>query len=133
METNKELSILAEKVKALFEESRGEFNPEDFVETANLLGFQAYQKRGHEEALKPVAEHCFPDIISTNLRHAVNAYEWETHIPMTDDGFIVSGFWDATKNEDMPAGYEMSSQGRFLKLEATKAVPKPPTEPPTAG
>jgi hypothetical protein len=133
METNKELSILAEKVKTLFEESRGAFDPDDFVETANLLGFQAYQKPGPEEALKPVAEHHLPDIISTNLQYAVNAYEWKTHIPMTDDGFIVSGFWDATKNEDMPAGYEMSSQGRFLTPETTKAVPKDHTEPPTAG
>ena len=52
--------------------------------------------------MKPIAENYFPDIIGTNLQYAVEAYVWETHVPMTEDGKIVSGFWDRRKDEGLP-------------------------------
>ena len=86
MEKDEEMIRLAAKVKALFEERRGGFRPDDFVKAADLLGFHVCEKSGPEEQLKPMAENYLPDIINTNLQYAVENYEWRTHLPMTDDG-----------------------------------------------
>lgn len=74
------------------------------------------------EKLKPIAENYFPDIIGTNLEYAVEAYVWETHMPMIEDGKIVSGFWDRRKGEEVPEGYEMEEGGRFLSRKGAKAL-----------
>jgi hypothetical protein len=34
---------------------------------------------------------------------------------MTDDGVIISGFWDSSTGEEIPSGYEMATKGKFLK------------------
>lgn len=60
-------------------------------------------------------------IIGTNLNHAVDAYEWQTYTPLTEDGTIVSGFWDREKEKEPPAGYEMEPEGRFLRKSGISA------------
>jgi len=115
MTKNKQLSDLAEKVKELFRESLGDFRAADFVKVADLMGFHAVEKMESDSVLKPKAENYLPDIIGTNLQYVVEAYEWNTHVPMTEDGVIVSGFWDRGIEGEIPAGYEMEAGGRFLK------------------
>ena len=99
MTKDEELQGLAEAVKDLFRMRLKEFRSVDFVEVANFLGFHAYKKCDSGKMLKPVAENYLPDIIGTNLQYAVEAYVWETHVPMTDDGAIVSGFFDMSKDD----------------------------------
>lgn len=113
--TDKELQEMAEAVKELFQVKLKEFSPNDFVKVANLLGFHAHMKFDCENLLKPVAENYFTDIIGTNLQYAVEAYVWETHMPMTDDGHIVSGFFDTSKAV-LPEGYVMDEKKRVLAL-----------------
>ena len=115
MAKNEKYAELAEKLRYLFQENFGEFRAEDFVQVAELMGFHAFEKRKLEATLKPYGENYLPDIIGTNLQYALEAYEWQTHVPMTEEGVIVSGFWDRGKGEDLPAGYEMEAGGRFLK------------------
>ena len=98
MEKDMEAMGLAEAAKGMFLEKFGEFKAEDFVAVADLLGFYAHKKTVPEERLKSVAESYFPDIIGTNLQYGLEAYVWETHMPMTEEGKIVSGFWDRRKN-----------------------------------
>ena len=112
---DEDLQALAKAVKEVFQDNRGEFSSADFIQVAGLLGFHAFEKSGSGETLKPVAENYLPDIISTNLQYAVEAYEWESYIPMTEEGVIVSGFWDRSKDEGVPEGYEMDVSGRFLR------------------
>jgi hypothetical protein len=114
MEKNEQLIEPAAAVKTLFEERRGQFQAEDFGAVADLLGFHAYAKAGGETRATLAAESHLPDIIQTNLRHALEAYEWKTHIPVTEDGVIVSDFWDHTKGTALPEGYELKEEGRFL-------------------
>ena len=97
MEKDMEAMGLAEAAKGMFLEKFGELKAEDFVAVAELLGFYAHKKTVPEERLKSVAESYFPDIIGTNLEYGVEAYVWETHVPMTEEGKIVSGFWDRRK------------------------------------
>jgi len=78
-----------------------------------LLGFHAHEKGGSGKVLKPVAENYLPDLIGTNLQYAVETYVWETHVPMTDNGAIVSGFFDTSKAE-LPEGYEMDEERKVL-------------------
>lgn len=99
-----QLHALMGRVRVLFQESLGEFRSRDFIQVADLLGFQAFEKTQPGSEIKPGAESNLPDIIGTNLEYAVQAYEWTTHMPMTEDGVIVSGFWDREK-EPMPEGY----------------------------
>lgn len=101
-----QLQDLAGKVRELFQQSLGEFRSRNFIQVADLLGFQAFEKKPPGSELKPGAESNLPDIIGTNLEYAVHAYEWNTLVPMTDDGVTVSGFWDREK-EAMPEGYGM--------------------------
>ena len=115
MTKGEETNELADEVRDLFREKLGEFRSKDLVEVAGLLGFYAYEKSGSGEMLKPIAENYLPDIIGTNLQYAVEAYEWKTHIPMTEDGVIVSSFWDGRKGEELPEGYEMYKGARFLR------------------
>ena len=115
MTKNEKNAEMAEKVRDLFQEYLGEFRSEDFVKVADLMGFYAVEKRKSEATLKPYGENYIPDIIGTNLQYAVDAYQWHTHVPMTEDGVIVSGFWDREKEKELPAGYEMEAGGRFLK------------------
>lgn len=115
MAKDEDLQKLAEAVKELFQEKCEEFRSEDFVQVAGLLGFHAFEKAGSGETLKPVAENYLPDIISTNLQYSVEAYEWKTHVPMTEDGVIVSGFWDTRKGQALPEGYVMDEEGKFLR------------------
>jgi hypothetical protein len=112
---DEDLRRLAEAVKQLFEEGRGEFLSRDFMAVADLLGFHAREKGVAENQLKPVAENYLPDIISTNLRYAVETYQWTTHIPTTEDGIMVSGFWDRSKPGELPKGYELEDGGKFLR------------------
>lgn len=98
------LQDLTGKVRELFQESLGEFRSRDFIQVADLLGFQAFEKTQPGSEIKPRAESNLPDIIGTNLEYAVHAYEWTTHMPMTEDRVIVSGFWDREK-EPVPEGY----------------------------
>ena len=117
---DEDLQVLAKAVKKVFRDNRGEFSLADFVQVAGLLGFHAFEKGGSGETLKPVAENYLPDIISTNLQYAVETYEWKTHVPITEEGVIVSGFWDRSKNEGVPDGYEMDASERFLKRKDSK-------------
>ena len=112
---NEKWAELADKVRALFLVRLGEFRTEDFAAVADLLGFHAHKKAGAGERLKPIADNVLPEIIGTNLNYAVEAYEWRTHTPLTEDGTIVSGFWDRAKEKEPPAGYEMDPEGRFLR------------------
>lgn len=105
---------LADTVRALFRDRLGEFRAEDFTAVADLLGFHACKKTDPAEKLKPIAENALAEIIGTNLNHAVEAYEWRTHIPMTEDGAIVSGFWDREKEKEPPEGYAFDPERRFL-------------------
>ena len=114
MSKDEDLKRLAEEIKDLFRVKLREFKTEDFVKVAGLLGFHVYEKPGSGKTLKPVAENRLPDIIGTNLQYAVDAYEWETHLPMTEDEVIVSGFWDTSKGEVLPAGYVMEAGARYL-------------------
>lgn len=115
MSKNEDLKKLAEAVRDLFRVELKEFRSEDFIEVAGLLGFHADKKCNPGKTLKPVAEHCLPDIIGTNLQYAVDTYTWETHVPMTEDGIIVSGFWDNRDEAELPEGYRMDEKGSFLK------------------
>ena len=115
MKNDGEISELAKAVKGLFEDRYGEFTAEDFMAAAEALGFNVYKRAVPEEGLKPVAENYFPDIIGTNLQYAVEAYVWETHVPMTEDDKIVSGFWDRRKEDELPEGYNLAAGGRMLK------------------
>ena len=115
MEKDEKVMGLAQAVKALFKERCGDLKAEDFVKVADLLGFHAHKKTVSGERLKPIAENYFPDIIGTNLQYAVEAYVWETHVPMTEDGKIVSGFWDRRKGDGLPEGYEMEEGGWFCR------------------
>ena len=107
------LQELAEAVKDLFQMRLKEFRSDDFVKVANLLGFYAHKKGSSGKGLKPVAENYLPDLIGTNLQYAMEAYVWETHVPMTDDGVIVSGFFDTSKAE-LPEGYVMDEARKVL-------------------
>lgn len=114
--TNKEIwAELAHKIKELFRVKLGKFRTEDFVAVVDLMGFHAYEKAATGERLKLIADHVLPEIIGTNLNYAVDAYEWQTCMPITEDGSIVSGFWDRQKDNAPPAGYEMEPRGRFLR------------------
>ena len=115
MSKNEDLKKLAMAVKDLFRVKLREFRSEDFIEVAGLLGFHADEKRSSGKTVKLVAEYCLPDIIGTNLQYAVDAYAWETHVPMTEDGIIVSDFWDRSKDEGVPDGYMMDAEGKFLR------------------
>ena len=108
-----DLQALAEAVKDLFKVRLKAFRADDFVEVADLLGFDAHKKGDSGKMLKPVAENYLPDLIGINLQYAVEAYVWETHVPMTDDGAIVSGFFDTSK-EELPEGYEMDDERKVL-------------------
>lgn len=112
---SKQLKELAESVKALFEKKRGNFRKDDFITVSGLLGFDALEKRSLDKALKPIARNYFADILGTNLKHTLEAYEWEEQRPLTDDGITVSGFWDSEKTKNPPIGYEMDASGKYLK------------------
>ncbi len=114
MTKDKDLPGLAEAVKELFRVKLNEFRPEDFVKVADLLGFNAYEKGDSKEVLKPIAENYLPDLLGTNLQNAVDVYVWKTHVPMTDDGAIVSGFFDTSQAEELPEGYVMDEERRVL-------------------
>lgn len=115
MTKNEQLIDLADKIKELFQTRLRKFRSEDFVKVADLMGFHAVEKHKSEAPLKPRGENYLPDIIGTNLQYALEAYDWHTHVPMTKDGAVVSGFWDREKEEELPAGYEMEVGGRFLE------------------
>ena len=84
------------------------------------MGFYAHQKRIYGRTMKPVAEHCLPDIIGTNLQYALDAYVWETHLPMTEDGVIVSGFWENKAGAVLPEGTEMDAESRFVMRDCSR-------------
>ena len=115
MQDNQKTRDFAGSVRELFEDRLGELRSEDFVAVASELGFHAYAKTSPGEQPKPAAENYLADIIGTNLEHVLQAYEWHTHLPMTEDGFIVSGFWDRGQEQVLPPGYEMEVGGRFLR------------------
>lgn len=117
---DEDLQALAKAVKEVFRDNRGKFSSADFIQVADLLGFQVFEKGGTGKTLKPVAENYLPEIISTNLQYAVEAYEWGTHIPMTEEGMIVSGFWDRSKDERVPEGYVMDDSESFLILASPR-------------
>ncbi len=86
MNIDQDIKELAGMVKAMLEEQRGEFRPEDFVALARELGFEAFARSEPQKTPKLVGENHIPDIIGTNLEHALQTYEWSTRIPMTEDG-----------------------------------------------
>jgi hypothetical protein len=114
MTNNEKYPKPAEKVRDLFRKNLGEFRPEDFFKVADLIRFHAIEKHESETPLKPRGENYLPDIIGTNLKYAMEAYQWNTLVPMTQDGVVVSDFWDREK-EELPAVYEMEAGGRFLR------------------
>ncbi len=73
MNREQDVKELAGMVKALFEERLGSFRAEDFVVVAGELGFHAHEKSSLKEQPKLVAENYLPDIIGTNLEHALQA------------------------------------------------------------
>ena len=46
---------------------------------------------------KMLAKNYFVDIMGINLEYALEAYEWQDWYPMTDNGIMVTGFWDKSK------------------------------------
>ena len=118
MDKDDDLKRLTGLVRDLFQAEMGDFQADDFVAVAGLLGFHAHQKRTSGSSLKLVAENCLPDIIGTNLQYAVDAYVWETHLPMTEDGVIVSGFWENKAGAVLPEGSAMDEESRFLRIKA---------------
>lgn len=113
MDPSEQLKELAESLKALFEEKRGDFRKDDFVTVAGLLGIEAREKRPSHKAPKPIARNYFADILGTNLKHTLEAYKWEERRPLTDDGVTVAGFWDSEKTKEFPTGYEMDASGNI--------------------
>ena len=118
---NKDLTQLAEKTRQLFTDQQGQFSPDDFIAVARMLGFEAFARSESQERRKLVGENYIPDVVGTNLEHALDAYKWETKIPMTEDGMIVSDFWDSSK-ESMPEGYELVMEGKALKKQGAGDV-----------
>ena len=53
------------------------------------------------------------DRILIAMCQALQTYEWSTRIPMTEDGMIVSGFWDSSR-APMPEEYELIMEGKAL-------------------
>jgi len=94
--------------------------PDEIENTKSLREGTTMEKNSKTDRLKPLEENYFADIIGTNLQYAVEAYLWETHVPMTEDGKIVSGFWDRRKGQALPEGYEMEGEGRFLTRAKTQ-------------
>jgi hypothetical protein len=115
MTKNEKWIELADKIRDLFRESLGEFRSKDFFQVAGLMGFHAVEKHKSGTAMKPRGENYLPDIIGTNLQNALDSYDWHTHVPMTQDGAVVSGFWVREKEKELPEGYEMEAEGRFLR------------------
>jgi len=66
---------------------------------------------------KMLAKNHFPEIIGINLEYAVEAYEWESYIPMTEEGVIVSGFWDKRKGVPDPKVYELDEHGLYVRKD----------------
>ena len=115
MQDKQEIRNLAQAVQELFADKLGEFREEDFKAVAWELGFYAYSKSGpHEQGkIMGLGDNNLPDIIGTNLQHALDYYEWRDQVPMTEDGMIVSGFWDSSR-EPMPEEYELIMEGKAL-------------------
>ena len=114
---SKQLKELAQSVKALFKNKRGDFRKDDFIAVAGLLGFDARQKKPSRKIPKPIARNYFAEIIGTNLKYTLETYEWGKWRPLTEDGKTVSGFWDSEKVKEPPIGYAMDASGRYLKRE----------------
>ena len=59
MDPSEQLRELAESLKALFEEKRGNFHKDDFITVAGLLGFEAREKMPSHKAPKPISKKLF--------------------------------------------------------------------------
>ena len=115
MDPSEQLRELAESLKVLFEEKRGNFRKDDFITVAGLLGFDAYEKMPSHKAPKPIAKNYFADMVGINLKHSLETYEWEEWRPLTDDGITISGFWKSEKTKELPTDYAMDASGQYLR------------------
>ena len=113
MDENEQLSELADAVRALFAARRGEFDADDFIAVARLLGFEAWPQSSAPDTLLPLASNYFADLVGTNLTHALAAYAWGDWLPLTDDGVTIAGFWNGAGDEARPVGYVLGGDGRY--------------------
>ena len=109
----RELSELAAAVQALFAARRGEFDSDEFIAVAGLLGFRAWPQQPALGTPLPSASNYFADLVGTNLAHALATYAWGDWRPLTDDGVTIAGFWNGAENEAGPAGYVLGEYGRY--------------------
>ncbi len=108
---------LADAIKELFQSRRGEFRLEDLIEVLKEFRLAAIEKLPAHLAGKMYARNYFADIIGTNLEYALEEYEWEKWRPMTSNGITITGFWDSSKETEIPQDYVADKSGRYLKLK----------------
>ena len=65
--------------------------------------------------LKMRAENHFPDIIGINLDYALEEYNWEGWMPVSDDAVTVTGFWNKNKGEADRDIYSLENRGAYIK------------------
>jgi len=106
---------LADAIKEIFKSRRGEFRIEDLIEVLKEFRLAAIEKRPAHLAGKMYARNNFADIIGTNLEHALEEYEWKEWCPMTINGITITGFWDLSKEAEIPEDYVADESGRYLK------------------
>ena len=85
-----------------------------------LLKNGRYREKQKIEPLKMQAEKHLPDIVGINLEYALDTYDWEGWVPMTDNGITVSGFWDKKRDLQVPEGYVIDDSESFLILASIR-------------
>jgi hypothetical protein len=72
-------------------------------------------ERPKAEALKMVGANHIPDLIGTNLEHALSAYEWSGYAVVGDPtGIWVHSVQPLSANGTPPQGFRWAADGRFL-------------------
>ena len=117
MVTTEPLAELAASAQALFAQKLGAFHPDDFIAVAGLLGFRASLRSPSPVTPRPTARNYFPDLVGTNLRHALQTYDWGTWRPLSADGVTISGFRDSAQTSQPPASFCMAEDGRTLQRQ----------------
>lgn len=106
---------LAKAVRELFEARCGGFRIDDLIEVLKEFELTAIKKLPAHLRGRMYAENHFADIFEQNLEFALEEYEWEEWRPMTSNGITVTGFWDSSKETEIPQDYVADESGRYLK------------------
>jgi hypothetical protein len=112
---SEEIEEIAMAVKALFKKKCGFFRLDDLMAVYRQLGLETWKNPAKEPPVKMRAQNHFADIAGINLRHALQTYDWENWLPITDDGSTVAGFWEGSGNREQPRGYVMEEGGKYLR------------------